>query len=70
MLEQTTWSPAFTSVEIAVIAAMPDAKARAPAPPSSTARFSSSAERVGFCVRPYSYPLCLPSPSWTYVDVW
>ena len=63
MFEQTTWSPFLTSVEIAVIAAIPEANARAPAPPSSTARFVSSAARVGFCVRPYSQPLFLPRPS-------
>ncbi len=58
MFEQTTWSPCLTNVEIAVIAAMPEAKARAPAPPSRTVMFSSRRERVGFCVRAYSKPLC------------
>ena len=33
------------------------------------AMFASSAPRVGFCVRAYSYPLCFPSASCTYVDV-
>ncbi len=70
MLEQTTCSPALTNVATAVMAAIPEANARAPAPPSRTAMFSSSAARVGFWVRAYSYPLCLPSASCTYVEVW
>src|SRR5262245_24954393 len=52
------------------MAAMPEAKARAPLPLSIAATLASRAARVGFCVRAYSYPLCTPSASWTYVDVW
>ena len=52
-------------VALAVIAAMPEAKACPERPPSIEARFSSSAKRVGFCTRAYSKPLCLPSSSWT-----
>jgi hypothetical protein len=60
----------LTSVEIAVIAAIPEAKARAPAPRSSAVRFSSRRARVGFWVRAYSQPLFFPIASWTYVEVW
>src|SRR5579864_8744907 len=45
----------------------PDAKARACLACSSAARFSSSAWRVGFPLRPYSKPLCLPTPCWAKV---
>ena len=50
---------------IAPIAAMPDANANAALPPSIAARLPSSAARVGFWVRAYSKPLCLPSSSCT-----
>ena len=50
---------------IAPIAAIPDANAYAALPPSIAARFFSSAKRVGFCVRAYSYPLCRPTSSCT-----
>jgi len=52
------------------MAAMPEANAYAALPPSMAAMFASRAARVGFCVRAYSYPLCLPSSSCTYVEVW
>ena len=47
------------------MAAMPDANANALLPLSIAAMFCSTARRVGFCVRPYSKPLCLPSASCT-----
>jgi hypothetical protein len=65
----TTWSPCERRAVIALMADSPDAYTNAPRPPSIAARFASSVARVGFCVRAYSYPLCLPSSSWTYVDV-
>ena len=45
-----------------MIAAMPEAKARAPAPPSRTVMFSSRRERVGFCVRRVLEALVLAEP--------
>ena len=39
---------------------MPEAKAKPALPRSIAARLASSAARVGFCVRAYSYPLCSP----------
>ena len=50
---------------MAPIAAMPEAKANPALPASMAAMLRSSAIRVGFCVRAYSKPLCLPSASWT-----
>jgi hypothetical protein len=50
----TTWSPAFSMVVIAPMAAIPDANANAAVPPSIAAMFASRAARVGFCVRAYS----------------
>ena len=50
------------------MAAIPLEKTCADVPPSSEARFSSSAVRVGFETREYSYPRCLPISSWAYVD--
>jgi N-acetylglucosamine-6-phosphate deacetylase len=44
---------------------LPDANANAASPPSIAARFASTAERVGFCVRAYSKPLCRPTASCT-----
>jgi hypothetical protein len=61
----TTWSPDSSSVITAPSAAIPEANANAALPPSMAAMLASRAERVGFCVRAYSYPLCLPSASWT-----
>ena len=66
----TTWSPAWSSVITAPVAAMPDANANAARPFSIAARLPSRALRVGFWVRAYSNPLCCPSASCTYVDVW
>ena len=51
-------------------AAIPLAKQNPNAAPSSDARHASSAARVGFPVRAYSYPLCRPIPSWAKVDDW
>ncbi len=56
-------SPDCSIEAIAAIAAMPDANANAALPPSIAARLFSTARRVGFCVRPYSNPLCWPSSS-------
>ena len=51
----TTWSPGTSSVRSRQSsAASPDAKARPRRPPSSAARFSSSAVRVGLALRLYS----------------
>ena len=52
-------------VATAPIAALPDAKAKPALPLSIAARLRSSAIRVGFCVRAYSYPLWRPSASCT-----
>jgi hypothetical protein len=50
---------------------MPEAKASPCRPPSSAASASSSAVRVGFAVREYSYPPSRtpPTPSCWNVDV-
>ena len=45
-------------------AASPEAKAKARRPPSSEARQVSSAVRVGFAVREYSYPRWTPTSCW------
>src|SRR5215472_19282466 len=45
-----------------VSAPSPEENARQCLAPSSAARFSSSALRVGLPVREYSYPWCLPTP--------
>lgn len=51
----TTWSPGVSSVRRRQSsAARPDAKASPRRPPSSAARFSSSAVRVGLALRLYS----------------
>jgi hypothetical protein len=52
--DTTTWSPDFSIVAIAPIAAMPDANANPAFPDSIAARLRSSAIRVGFWVRAYS----------------
>ena len=52
-----------------MVAASPEAKARARSLPSSAARQVSSAVRVGLPLREYSYPLCWPGASWVNVDV-
>ncbi len=50
-------------------AASPLAKANPRLPPSSAARHSSSAVRVGLAEREYSYPFrSPPTPSWANVD--
>ena len=49
---------------------MPEANAKPALPRSIAARLASSAARVGFWVRAYSYPLCSPSAACTYVEVW
>ena len=59
----TTWSPVLSRVTSAEIAAMPLPNTCALVPPSSEARFASSASRVGFDTREYSHPLCLPISS-------
>ena len=48
-------------------APLPLEKARPCFPPSSEARQASSAVRVGFPLREYSYPLCLPGSACTKV---
>ena len=50
---------------MASVAARPEAKARPKRAPSSAARQSCSAWRVGFWVRLYSKPLWFPGPSCT-----
>src|SRR5690348_7197865 len=50
-----------------VSAPSPEAKARQCLAPSRPARHSSSAARVGLPERPYSKPLCLPTPCWAKV---
>ncbi len=51
----TTWSPGASRVRSRQSsAASPEAKARPRLPPSSAARFSSSAVRVGLALRLYS----------------
>src|SRR5215813_1127537 len=60
--EHTTWSPEFSRCMITSAAALPDANAAPYFAPSKAARQSSSALRVGFLVRLYSYPLCSPGP--------
>jgi hypothetical protein len=67
-----TWSPGRVMARSAMsAAAMPDANESACLPPSSEASASSSAVRVGFAVREYSYPPSRrpPTPSWAKVDV-
>ena len=59
------WYLTFGHHDWLVIGEFPDEKAAATSPPSSAARFASSAKRVGFCVREYSKPLCSPGPSCT-----
>src|SRR5512133_3580839 len=54
---------------MASVAARPDANASPWRAPSSAARQSWSAWRVGFCVREYSNPLWTPGLSCTYVEV-
>jgi hypothetical protein len=62
----TRWSPGRSVARsTASVAAMPEANARPNRPPSSAARHSSSAVRVGLPVREYSYPARMPpTPSW------
>ena len=60
----------LTRSQVASIADIPEAKANPKRAFSRADIFFSRADRVGFCVRAYSYPLCRPSPSWAYVDVW
>src|SRR6266480_538157 len=50
-----------------VSAPSPEENARQCLAPSSAARHSSSALRVGLPVREYSNPLCLPTPCWAKV---
>jgi len=52
-----TWSPGWSSDKIACSAASPEAKVNPYLPSSSEARQASSAVRVGFPTREYSYPL-------------
>ena len=64
------------------MAAIPEAKTRLRAPPSSATRHSSSAPLVGLSVREYSYPSIQraaspsslprrpPTPSCLYVETW
>src|SRR6185503_3213246 len=68
----TTWSPGRSTVRSRVSsAASPEANASPCAPPSSAARHSSSAVRVGLAERLYSYPpRSPPTPSCLYVEVW
>ena len=55
-------SPDRNSDRTAVMAAMPEPKAKPAVPPSSSAISASSAARVGLPVREYSQPLFSPSP--------
>src|SRR5271157_931879 len=64
-----TWSPGFRRRKMASMAAIPEPNAMPCFPFSSAAIFCSSAVRVGLETREYSYPLLLPRPCWTYVDV-
>src|SRR3954447_2604660 len=68
----TAWSPGRHSVRKRVSsAASPDANASPRRPPSTAARHSSSAVRVGLADRLYSYPpRSPPTPSCLYVEVW
>src|SRR6266480_3625054 len=50
-----------------VSAPSPEENARQCLAPSSAARHSSSALRVGLPVREYSKPLCVPTPCWAKV---
>jgi hypothetical protein len=61
--------PASNSWSSVDVAASPDAKQSPPTPPSSDARFASSAKRVRLCVREYSKPLCSPGADCAYVEV-
>jgi hypothetical protein len=65
------WSPApQTAVISACSAAIPLPNA-VPWPPSSSPSASSSARRVGFAAREYSYsPTNSPGAGCTYVEVW
>ena len=59
----TTWSPACTTVQMAVVmAAMPLLKVRLPAPPSSCCTRHSASSQVGFPVRRYMWPPCRNTP--------
>ena len=68
----TTWSPGRHTARSRVSsAARPLAKVSPVRPPSSAARHSCSASRVGLAVREYSYPSRgAPTASCAYVDVW
>ncbi len=67
----TKWLPGDAMVRSSVSsAASPLAKANPCFPPSSAAMHSSSAVRVGFAEREYSYPpRGTPTPSWMKVEV-
>ena len=62
--DDTTWSPGFSVWIRVVVAAQPEEKQIPWRAPSRDARQVSSAVRVGFPVREYSYPRCPPTPSW------
>src|ERR1700757_4995358 len=65
------WSPGPSSSRSVLSAPSPDANARLCRACSSAARFSSRALRVGLPLRPYSNPLCLPTPCWAkVVAIW
>src|SRR5262249_3833179 len=49
----TTWSPGLSAKNTAVAAAIPDAKVRQAAPPSSRVSSGSGWTNVGFVDRPY-----------------
>jgi hypothetical protein len=68
----TTWSPGWQTARRRVSsAARPLANASARGPPSSAARHSCSASRLGLLDRLYSYPRRgSPTASCAYVEVW
>ena len=68
--ESTISSPAEKSESTAVMAAIPEAKAKPLVPPSSSAMSRSRAARVGLPVREYSHSGLPPTPCCRKVDVW
>src|SRR5260370_10080648 len=64
---ETTWSAGWRRSMRVVSAPSPEENARQCFASSSAAKHSSSAWRVGLPDRPYSKPLCLPTPCWANV---
>src|SRR5690348_15713903 len=67
----TMWSPGRSSTRSRTSEApMPEPNAKPCRPPSSAARHSCRAVRVGFAEREYSYPpRSPPTPSWAKVEL-